>query len=179
MTMIDSIGKKFTLDLADIYDAEHRFLIAQEKMHAKANSSMLREMLSEHIAQTRQQIANLESIYTILGAAPVRSHCLTASGLVDEGDAQIKNAEANMALRDSVIATAVTKVEHFEIACYRNLIASAEHFDQPPIVDLLRRNLEQEEQTAHKAEDGYKDLLHYAISTQRLQSAVGDKTPLM
>jgi ferritin-like metal-binding protein YciE len=81
-------------------------------------------------------------------------------------------------LLDCAIASAAGKVEHFEVACYRNLIATAEHFDQPSVIDLLRRNLEQEEATAAKVEDGYKKLLNVAITTQRLQNAVGKTSPI-
>jgi ferritin-like metal-binding protein YciE len=81
-------------------------------------------------------------------------------------------------LLDTAIATAAAKVEHYEMACYRNLIATAERFDQPAVSDLLRRNLEQEERTAEKVEDGYKRLLSLAISTQKLQSALGGPTVL-
>ncbi len=175
---LDTVGKKFIHDLADIYDAEHRFLEAQDQMHAKASNPLLREMLAEHIAQTSQQITNLDRIYAIMNAEPMRGNCMTAASLIKEGDALMGELQESAAMLDSAIASAAGKVEHFEIACYRNLIATAEHFEQPSVVDLLRRNLEQEERTASKVEDGYQKLLSYAISTQKLQASVGGG-PLM
>jgi ferritin-like metal-binding protein YciE len=176
---VDTVGKKFTHDLGDIYDAEQRFLEAQEKMLQQASSPLLREMLSEHIAQTHQQIANLDTVYLTMNVEPQRGNCTTAASLVEEGDALIRDSGTLTSMLDSVIASAIGKVEHFEIASYRNLITTAERFDQPAVVDLLRRNLEQEETAAGKAEDGYRKLLEYAISTQRLQTAVGERGPLL
>lgn len=170
--MIETVGKKFIHDLGAIYDAEHRFLDAQQQMLEKASSPMLREMLVDHIAQTREQISNLDMIYRLMAASPIRGDCPAAAGLVAEGEAAMRGASAGELL-DTVIASAAGKVEHYEMACYRNLLATAEHFGQPEVSDMLRRNLEQEERTAKKVEDGYARLLGLAISTQKLQSTMG------
>jgi ferritin-like metal-binding protein YciE len=175
---MNTVGQKFTHDLADIYDAEHRFLEAQNDMYAKATSPMLKEMISEHITQTRQQIQNIDQIYGIIGVAPLRGNCAAAAGLVVEGDAMMRNADMSNQLLDTIITTAAGKVEHYEIASYRNLIATADRFSQPRIIDLLRSNLEQEERTAAKLEESYGHLLEYAVSTQKLQTALGERAPI-
>jgi ferritin-like metal-binding protein YciE len=107
----------------------------------------------------------------------MRGNCAAAAGLVVEGDTLMRNAEAGSQILDSVIATAAGKVEHYEIASYRNLIATAGHFNQPQIIELLRSNLEQEERTAAKVEEGYGRILQHAVSTQKLQAALGERTP--
>lgn len=170
---IDSIGKKFVHDLAEIYDAEHHFLAAQQKMTDHATSPLLQSMLSEHMLQTRMQIGNLERIYTMIGSAPIRGHCSAAVGLVEEGDLAIAETDGKPDLVDCVIATAAARVEHYEVAVYRNLIATAEYFEQPAVLDLLRQNLLQEEQTAQKVEQGYMSLISLVIGNQKLERLVG------
>lgn len=164
--VINTIGDKFVHDLADLYDAEQRFLEAQQEMLTKANATELRMMLQEHIDQTTQQITNLQQIYALLGAEPMRVDCDAAIGLVQEGNKAIQGSSQNLTLRDSVIAGAIAKVEHYEIASYRGLIASAELTNKEAILRLLRQNLEQEEQTARKVEQSAPMLLRQAQQAQ-------------
>ena len=51
-------------------------------------------------------------------------------------------------LRDTLIADAQAKVEHFEIASYQALIIGAQQMGQDEAVELLRRNLQWEQKTA-------------------------------
>ncbi len=70
------------------------------------------------------------------------------------------------AIRDCVIGTAATKVEHYEIVNYRGLVAGAEGMGQKEVVALLRENLGQEEQTAQKLEKSAPQLLKKAKAAE-------------
>lgn len=163
---IRTLEEKFVHDLADIYDAEHRFFEAQQQMLPQASSPQLKAMIEEHLGQTRQQIGNLEAIYVQLGSRPVRVTCDAAAGLVVEGQKGMLEAQANPAVRDCVIAGSQAKVEHYEVAAYRGLLRAAEGMGQAQIATLLRENLEQEEQTAHKVERSLPQLLERAMARQ-------------
>lgn len=163
---IHTLEEQFIHDLADIYDAEHRFFEAQQQMLPNATSPQLRAMIEEHLVQTRQQIGNLEAIYVQLGSEPVRVTCDAAAGLVAEGEKGMREAQPNPAVRDCVIASSQAKVEHYEVAAYRGLVAAAEGMGQGQIVALLRQNLEQEEQTARLVERSVPALLERAIVRQ-------------
>lgn len=160
---IRTLEEKFIHDLADIYDAEHRFLEAQLQMIQQAGAPQLRSMLQEHLEQTRQQIGNLESIYAQLGSRPMRIKCDAAAGLVTEGQKGMQESQGSPAVRDCMIAGSAAKVEHYEVAAYRGLISAAEGMGQAPIASLLRQNLQQEEQTAHMIEQSTPQLLQQAM----------------
>lgn len=164
---IATLEQKFVHDLADIYDAEHRFLEAQREMQQQASSPQLKAMIQDHMQQTQQQIANIEQIYRQLGSQPQRVKCDAAVGLVTEGQKGMQESQANPAVRDCVIAGAAAKVEHYEIASYRGLITAAEGMSQTQIAALLRQNLQQEEQTAQMVEQSTPMLLEQAMINQR------------
>ncbi len=67
-------------ELGDIYDAEHRFLKAQQKMLPQANSSTVKMLLEQHITETEQQIVNLTKVHEILGLTTERVNCEGADG---------------------------------------------------------------------------------------------------
>jgi len=163
---IKTLEEKFIHELGDIYDAEHRFLEAQQEMHKHAKDSKLQMMIQEHIAQTEHQIQNLEQVYKLLNHSPKRVKCDAAVGLVTEGQKGMQEAAGNPAICDCLIAGAAGKVEHYEIASYRGLIAGAEQMGQSEAARLFRQNLQQEEQTAQKIEQSTPQLLQSAMSAQ-------------
>lgn len=165
---IATVGEKFAHDLADIYDAEHHFLDAQQKMYQQATSDKLKAMLDDHIGETRQQIDNLQQIFAEIGVEPLRITCHAAMGLVKESEHMMAEAGKSPYFRDCVIASAAGKVEHYEIASYRNLLKTAQEIDHPPLQSLLQKNLSQEEETSQKLEHSYPDLLKIAVNTQKV-----------
>jgi ferritin-like metal-binding protein YciE len=167
---ITSIGGKFIHDLSEVYDAELRFLEAQEQMHMLASSPQLKAALVKHRDQTIDQIRNLEQLFVTLGESPIRNNNPAAAGLVKSGEAAMEATRENAWYTDCAILTAVAQVEHYEIACYRNLIATAERIERRDVTSLLQQNLAQEEQTAQEAESGYFTALDDAVKMQQLAS---------
>jgi ferritin-like metal-binding protein YciE len=162
---ITTLEEKFVHGLGDIYDAEHRFLEAQEKMLPNATSSTVQAMLEKHIAETQQQIVNLTQVHEILGLTAKRVSCDGAAGIVTEGDKLLKETKDVPALADLAIVGGCSKVEHYEIASYRGLIAGAEQMGQTEVVRLLSENLQQEENTAQNLEMSMPTLLKQAVQT--------------
>jgi ferritin-like metal-binding protein YciE len=148
---ISSSEEKFNHELADMYDAEHRFLEAMGKMREMASDPKLQGLLEEHMQQTEQHIANLEEIFSAIGKEPERQECMGAMGLVDEASKMMHEA-GSAEIRDSIIAGAATKAEHYEIVGYADLIDGAEMMKKRKVVNLLTRNREQELTTARKLE---------------------------
>ncbi len=152
----------FLHELADIYDAEHRFLEGQQEMLQKATDQDLRSAIENHIEQTRQQIANLELVFRELGQEPQRETCEAAQGLVSEAREGLQETGTD-ALRDGAIDAAVIKVEHYEMGSYRSLLTASRLMDQTEIERLLRENMQQEEETARVAENSAEELLRKAM----------------
>jgi ferritin-like metal-binding protein YciE len=162
---IKTLQEKFMHGLGDIYDAEHRFFEAQQKMLPNADSEEVQMSLETHIAETEQQIVNLTKVYEILGQKAQRVSCDAAAGLVKEGDKLLSETKDVPALADLAINGSCSKVEHYEIAAYRGLIAGADAMGQTDIARLLSENLRQEENTAQKLEMGMPALLQQAMKT--------------
>jgi ferritin-like metal-binding protein YciE len=162
---IKTLEEKFQHGLGDIYDAEHRFLEAMQTMSATAESRTVLESLETHMAETEQQIVNLTRVYELLGLTPKRIACDAAKGLVSEGNKLLKETQDVPELADLGIVGSCSKVEHYEIAAYRGLIASAESVGQTEIARLLRENLQQEEKTAQLLETTMPTLLKQAVKT--------------
>jgi ferritin-like metal-binding protein YciE len=155
---VKTTQEKFLLEVSDIYDAENRFLEGMQLMARKASDKTLQTMIRDHIRETEGQIKNLEQVYSALGEKPHRHTCDAAAGLVSEARKTMDEAGTDP-IRDCLIGVAAAKNEHYEIASYRGLVASAQGLNHPEIASLLEQNLRQEEQTAHKLEASTPQLL--------------------
>ncbi|MDQ3711906.1 MAG: DUF892 family protein [Acidobacteriota bacterium] len=162
---IKTLQEKFIHGLGDIYDAEHRFLEAQQKMLPNATAETVKTALETHIIETQQQITNLEQVYQLLGLTAKRVSCDAAAGLVSEGDKLLKETADVPTLADLAIVGGCSKVEHYEIAAYRGLVAAAETMKQADVVKLLTKNLQQEEKTAQTLEQSMPTLLKQAAQS--------------
>lgn len=163
---INTLQQKFMHELGDIYDAEHQFMKGQEEMLQNATDQTLKDMITNHIEQTREQIRNLEQVFAALGEQPQREMCDGAKGIVSEGQKLLRETANAPELRDCAIIGAASKVEHYEISSYRGLIQGAELMGQQEIVSLLQQNLEQEESTALLVEQTAPQLLQKVMRAQ-------------
>jgi ferritin-like metal-binding protein YciE len=143
--------EKFVHELADVYDAEHQFLEAMQKMHDNASDDKLKLMLEEHMAETQQQITNVEEVFNSIGEQPQRQPCSGARGIIEEGSKAMQEAVTDE-IRDQFIVGGATKAEHYEMVSYADLIEGAEMLKLKKAVRLLTENREQEVRTARKLE---------------------------
>ena len=144
---------KFMHDLGDIYDAEQQFLRGQQEMVTQATDPQLQKMIKTHIGETEQQIKNLEKVFELIGKQPEQQECPGARGLVSEAKMVLSETETGP-VKDAVIGGSATKVEHYEMVSYTDLVESAELMGKPQVARLLEKNLKQEEKTAQKLERG-------------------------
>ncbi len=150
-------------ELADAYDAEHQFLEAMGEMRSKAVSDVVTRLLDNHMKQTEKQISTLEKAFQELGSEPEREPCVGAGGLIEEARKAIGEAETPE-LRDCVIAGAMSRAEHYELASYSGLIEGAEVMGQPRVVEILESIRDQEMTTLRKIERSTPSLLKAAKS---------------
>ena len=163
---IANVQELFMHELAEIYDAEHRFLDGQVKMVHSATDHDLQRAIENYIVQTRQHIGNLEQFFRELGQEPRRETNEVARELVSEAEQGIGEAQSDV-LRDCLIDAAVIKVEHFEMGSYRALITGVRlMMGQSVALDLLEANLGQEEETARIAEQSAEELLQKAMRAE-------------
>ena len=163
---IASVRELSVHELGKLYDAEHRFLEGQAIMVNKATDQELQSAIENHIYQTRQHIQNLEQFFREMDQEPRREANEAAQRLVSKGRQDIQEAQ-NEVLRDCAIVAAVIKIEHFEIASYRALIAGARlMMGQSVAMNLLDENLQQEEETARTAEQNAGELIQKALQAE-------------
>lgn len=162
---ITNAQEKFVYTLSMLYGAENQFLQAQQQMLDQCSAEELKGMLQTHIDETQQQVENLEQVFSQIGQQPQSQTSEAARGLIS--DAQRSTQEAQLeAIRDTLIADAQAKVEHFEIACYRALIAGAVQMEvSDEVVGLLEQNLEQEERMVQMIEQSTPELVQKSMQS--------------
>ena len=85
----------------------------------------------------------LEQVFALCDTKPVGKTCHAIKGILEEGEADIKDAADADVLDAGMIADAQA-VEHYEIARYGTLIAWANQLGMKEAATLLNQTLEQE-----------------------------------
>lgn len=164
---ITNFEQKFILDLCNIYDAEYRFLEAQQIGLQCAKNNQLRSLLETHIRETEEQIRNLEQVFNQIGQQPRRVNCEGGAGIVSECQKDMLLTHENSSILDLAMTSGQALVEQYEITCYKNLVKGAERMGRSEAVNLLRQNLQQEEQTARKIEACMPQIMDEVIAARR------------
>lgn len=137
----------FIEELKDIYGAEEEILKGLDKMAAAATSNKLKKSIEKHHSQTENQVERLKKAFEMMGEKPSKKKCEAIEGLLKEGEAVVKNTEADTMVRDVGIIISNQKVEHYEIATYGSLIELARTIGLDEVADLLGETLQEEKET--------------------------------
>ena len=150
-------------ELRDLYSAENQLVKALPKMAKGTSSPELKELITDHLQQTKGQVDRLKQIFEQLGKRPSGEMCKGMEGLVKEGQEQLESDEEGAA-KDVCIAGAALRVEHYEIAGYTAAIAIARALGKDEIVALLEETLQEEEDAGQKVLEQTEPLLEEASS---------------
>src|SRR4051794_16330351 len=115
---IDNPQQLFSHDLARALSGEEIVGRGLQQMIQKTENPELKMALSSHETQTRQHIANLNEIFTIMGERPRMMECYSAEALAREYN-ECANSITSPELRDLATVMAAQKVEHLEMATYK------------------------------------------------------------
>jgi ferritin-like metal-binding protein YciE len=126
-------------------------------LEEKAQRDELKQQFRHHADETRQQIGNIEQAFRALGEEPDDSPCPVTKALDKEAKANIKMADDSVV--DIVILSGAAETEHHEIAVYEALIAQAEEFGEPEVVQLLQQNLEMEQHTLDEVKQAQRQVV--------------------
>ncbi len=149
--------------LKDIYWAEKALTKGIPKMIRNATSEELVEALTEHLAETEEQVARLEQVFELMGQKAVAKKCDAMAGLLEEAEGIMEECEEG-AMRDAGIIAAAQKVEHYEIATYGTLRQFAATLGLTKAAELLAATLAEE-----KAADAI--LTEVAVSAVNIEAA--------
>ena len=132
--------------LKDVYYAERKILKALPKMAKGALSQELKAAFEKHRAETEGQIQRLEQVFKIIGKRAQGKTCDAINGILEEGEAILKDYKGSPALDAGLIASAQA-VEHYEITRYGTLKRWANVLGLKDAAKLLDITLQQESKT--------------------------------
>ena len=132
--------------LKDVYYAERKILKALPKMTKGAQSQELKAAFEKHRAETEGQIERLEQVFKIIGKRAQGKTCDAINGILEEGEAILKDYKGSPALDAGLIASAQA-VEHYEITRYGTLKRWANVLGLKDAAKLLDITLQQESKT--------------------------------
>jgi ferritin-like metal-binding protein YciE len=140
----------FLHELGDIFYAEGVLVKALPKLEKEASDSELTTGFREHLSETERHVANLEKAFKVLGEKPKAEKCPGIDGIKKEHDEFVEKESPSAEVLDSFLTGAGARTEHYEIAAYEGLIASAEAMGEREVVALLSENLAQEQAALEK-----------------------------
>jgi ferritin-like metal-binding protein YciE len=147
--------------LKDLFDAENQIIQNLPKVIQASHHSELKEALSQHLDETKNQVQRLKKIFKTLNENPTGKTCKAMQGLFAEGEEIIKKTQPT-AVKDACLIIACQKVEHYEIAGYGSARSIARHLndagiddriDFDEIADLLQQSLDEESAADEKLTD--------------------------
>lgn len=135
---------------------EQHSLEALDDLHAAAKDKKVKKLFSHHADETREQVANLEKVFTLLdynqstAPSPATTGIKTqAAALLDKSDPKLHNQIAVMSALGN---------EHFEISAYSGLVLLSSSLGETDATKLLQDNLDQEQHTSEELLTMLKEL---------------------
>ena len=141
---LNALEDLFVRELSEIYGSEQQILKALPKMIKAAAQPILRDALTAHKAETKDQIARLEQIFKLLGEEPIRLKSFPVTGAIDQGSELIKSKDSDRMVRDAALLSTAQKVEHYEIASYGAVHTHAGLLGYEQAAELLAVSLKEE-----------------------------------
>jgi ferritin-like metal-binding protein YciE len=146
---LDSLENLFLHEIKDLHNAEKQLIKALPKMAKAAASQELRQLLEEHLEETKTQLERLETILEKLGKPARGMHCKGMEGLIEEGD-KLMSEEGDEMVKEAGLIGAAQKVEHYEIASYGCARTYAEMLGMMEAAELLQTTLDEEKAADQK-----------------------------
>jgi ferritin-like metal-binding protein YciE len=161
----------FEHELKDIYYAEKMISQMLPKLAQEATSSQLSRAFEHHLKETRDQIDNLEQVFSEIGKRAQGEQCPGIEGIKREHDLFMQEESPATQIRDMFLTGAAARTEHYEIAAYTGLVAKARALGETEAAKLLNENLKQEKEALKKVQTIEKDLLKSAKPNGRSRSS--------
>jgi ferritin-like metal-binding protein YciE len=136
----------FLDELTDLYGAEQHQLHVLPLLKHAASSQKLKNVLSSHLDDTREQIGRLEAIFEKMGHRPEARTPEAILGLTHEAEKVISDTAPQSAIRDAGLIVAAQKLEHYEITSYGSLAQHARTLDYDAIDEILETSLMEEKE---------------------------------
>lgn len=136
---------------------EQDSLAALGMLFETAESDQVKHLFEHHADETREQIANLERVFSILELEVAAEPNHVTSGIEKQATSLIEATDKQ--LHDEVALMSALGNEHFEISQYQALILTAQACELDEVVSLFTQNLEQEMHTSEELQKALKKML--------------------
>jgi ferritin-like metal-binding protein YciE len=134
-------------ELRELYGAEKQQLIVLPLLKKAASSLKLKNVLSNHLDDTREHIRRLDAIFGML-CTPAEAHAPeTIFGITREAEQVIATTTPDTATRDAGLIVAAQKLDHYEISSYGSLATHARTLDLDEVEELLELSLYEEKES--------------------------------
>lgn len=144
MSKLNTLNDGLLDGLKDIHSAEHQLIKVLPKMEKKASSAKLKTLFSKHLKETEGQILRLQKIESLMEVKLTGKTCKAMQGLIEEGKEVLAENSDNEALIDAMLVGAATRVEHYEMAAYKNALTMALELGEDKVAKLLEETLTEE-----------------------------------
>ena len=159
MPQLTTPEELFVHELQDMYYAEQTLTKVLPKLASESTDRELSKAFTSHLAETREQIENLEQVFQNIGKPAKGERCPGIEGIKEEHESFMQENSPTPAMLDVPLPGAPARAEHYEIAAYTGLIEKARALGERDSVKLLQENLRQEKEAAKKVESISKRML--------------------
>jgi ferritin-like metal-binding protein YciE len=181
MASAGTLQDAFIDELRDVYNAEQQVTKALPKMIKAATSPELKQAFTNHLEETKAQVARLVEVFGVLDEKVRGKKCDGIAGILEEGQAAMAENFDDPTMDAALIASA-QRVEHYEMAAYGTLVAWAEALGHTDAAELLQTTLDEEKATDEKltslAEGGINQSAADALNPGEEDDEVEEPTPV-
>ena len=140
---VDTLEALLVDELKDLYSAEKQIVRSLPKIIKAVSTPELKEGLTNHLEETKNQVTRLEKIGELLGKKMTGKTCVGMKGVLEEGSEVLADTEKGT-VRDAALIAACQRVEHYEMAGYGSARDFAKMLGQKEVAALLDETLAEE-----------------------------------
>ena len=140
---MDSLHELYVEELKDLHSAEKQLVKALPKMAKAATHPELKRAFENHLEETKEHVARLETILGELDELGRGKKCKGMEGLIEEG-AELIEEDPEEDVLDAGLITKAQHVEHYEMAGYGTVRTWAQLMGHTEHVRLLQQTLDEE-----------------------------------
>ncbi len=146
---LETLQDLYYHELKDLYSAEKQIIKALPKMVKAAHHQKLADGFKEHLEQTKEHAARLETLLAKHQQSTRGPKCKGMEGVLAEG-AEMIGEKGDPEVKDAGLISAGQRVEHYEMAGYGSARTYAELLGDKEGVQLLQETLSEEQATDKK-----------------------------
>jgi ferritin-like metal-binding protein YciE len=154
MKTIQNLKELFTEQARCLYSAERQKLEAFPKLRAVVSSPEAKEIIANHIEETKKQIKRLDNLFAQFDLKPAGVENRAMEYLLSDTFRQMEGIRSTEIL-DIAVIDSIQQINHYTIAGYGNVAAYAEKLEYREVCDELLSTLE-EEVTQNQALSGFE-----------------------